>query len=143
MSRDVASFSAVPEKARDKRFPSVLRAICTSSSRIATSSRELRLLTASLVAGGSAERSSSMYAIARPLRACCSLRLRRGPLRAVVNNASAVDAYDADAPLEHWDAVYRYRFQGNGSIDAPGYRCSKRQWRRRHRERELDVGACH
>ena len=36
----------------------------------------------------------------------------RGSLRAVVNNASAVDAYDANAPLEHWERFIDTDFVG-------------------------------
>jgi NAD(P)-dependent dehydrogenase (short-subunit alcohol dehydrogenase family) len=35
-----------------------------------------------------------------------------GPLRAVVNNASAVDAYDANAPLEQWEQFIDVDFKG-------------------------------
>lgn len=46
--------------------------------------------------------------VARAIQTACA----RGPLRAVVNNASAVDAYDPSAPLEHWDTFIDVDFAG-------------------------------
>ncbi len=47
-------------------------------------------------------------AVARALQVASS----HGTLRAVVNNASAVDAYDANAPLEHWEELFDVDFKG-------------------------------